>query len=128
MIRYEFPWPPRELSPNARVHWRTLASAKADYMGDCIKMLWTLGPPSIPGQGLRPPVTAQVTFVVTDKRRRDTDNHLSMLKPLFDALVRWQILEDDSHDKLKIAEPKWERGPEKKVIVELSPYRNGDES
>ena len=76
---------------------------------------------------LKPPVTAQVTFVVTDKRRRDTDNHIVMLKPAFDALVQAGVIEDDSHDKLRIAEPKWERGPEKKVIVELSPYRNGGE-
>jgi Holliday junction resolvase RusA-like endonuclease len=60
-----------------------------------------------------------VTFVVTDKRRRDTDNHVAMLKPAFDALVIAGVLEDDSHDKLKILEPKWERGPEKKVVVEL---------
>ncbi len=72
---------------------------------------------------LTPPVTAQVTFVC-DKRRRDPDNHMAMLKPLWDALVEMGVLEDDSHDKLKILTPKWELG-KKKVIVELSPYRNG---
>jgi Holliday junction resolvase RusA-like endonuclease len=76
---------------------------------------------------LAAPVQAQVTFMVVDDRRRDTDNFLAMLKPCFDAFVEVGVLEDDSHDKLKIAEPKWERGPEKKVIVELSPYRNGGE-
>jgi Holliday junction resolvase RusA-like endonuclease len=66
---------------------------------------------------LAPPVTAQVTFVC-DARRRDPDNHMAMLKPLWDALVEMGVLEDDSHDKLRILDPKWERGP-KKVIVEL---------
>ena len=73
------------------------------------------------------PIAAQVTFVVTDAKRRDSDNHMAMLKPLWDVLVTLGALQDDSHDKLKIAEPKWERGPEKKVIVELSPYRSGGE-
>jgi hypothetical protein len=43
---------------------------------------------------------------------------MAMLKPLWDALVEMGVLEDDSHDKLKILDPKWERGV-KKVIVEL---------
>ena len=51
-------------------------------------------------------------------RRRDPDNHMAMLKPLWDALVEMGVLEDDSHDKLHIEKPKWERG-EKKIVVEL---------
>ncbi len=121
MIRYEFSWPPRALSPNARVHWRRLAKAKAQYKEACGWVIRVNAGAYIEGILLTSPVTAQVTFVVPDKRRRDTDNHLTMLKPCFDALVGMGILEDDSHDKLRILEPKWERG-EKKVIVELSPY------
>ena len=115
-MRYEFDWPPSELSPNARVHWRTLAKAKAAYKEECGWAIRAERPvyarPSLP-----PPVTAQVTFVC-DKRRRDPDNHMAMLKPLWDALVEMGVLEDDSHDKLKILDPKWELG-KKKVIVEL---------
>jgi crossover junction endodeoxyribonuclease RusA len=127
MIRYEFPWPPRALSPNARVHWRTLAKAKREYKEGCG---WIVRAGFVPvplGPGITytqsdvtrvtPPVTAQVTFVC-DARRRDPDNHMAMLKPLWDALVEMGVLEDDSHDKLKILTPKWELG-EKKVIVEL---------
>ncbi len=124
----EFPWPPKELSPNARVHWAKLASAKARYAADCgwaakahvgqhSTMALNLDRRRFP---LKPPVRAQVTFVVPDNRRRDSDNHMAMLKPLWDGLVEIGVLDDDSHDKLKIAEPKWERGPEKKVIVEIS--------
>ena len=121
-MRYEFPWPPKELSPNARVHWRALAKAKAEYKEDCGWSLagWKSGGVNAPA----PPVMAQVTFVVADRRRRDSDNHMAMLKPVWDALVALEVLEDDSHDKLKIAEPKWERGPEKKVIVELIQYKD----
>lgn len=115
---YEFGWPPAELSPNARVHWRTLAKARMQYKHDCY---WTVRSQRFPH--LVPPAVAEVTFVVTDKRRRDTDNHMAMLKPAFDALVMTGVLEDDSHDKLRILEPKWERGPEKKVVVELKELR-----
>ncbi len=120
-MRYEFPWPPRSLSPNVSVYWRTLAKAKAQYKEDCgwvvhVEAILKRRPPRTPLL-LKPPVTAQVTFVC-DKRRRDADNHMAMLKPLWDALVEMGVLEDDSHDKLKILTPKWELG-KKKVIVEL---------
>lgn len=125
-MRYEFPWPPKELSPNARVHWRPLAKAKAQYKEDCG---WIIHESRVTGKTAFdagwPPIMAQVTFVVNDRRRRDSDNFLIQLKPCFDALVEMGVLEDDSHDKLKIAEPKWERGTEKKVIVELSAFCDG---
>ena len=117
-MRYEFSWPPSALNPNARVHWRTLAKAKASYKEDCEWWLLAAAPTSKGYYSpLAPPVTAQVTFVC-DARRRDPDNHMAMLKPLWDALVEMEVLEDDSHDKLRIADPKWERG-EKKIVVEL---------
>ena len=120
-MRYEFSWPPKELSPNARVHWAALRKAKVDYEDACGWIVVATGWDDAQG-----PVTAQVTFVVPDKIRRDTDNFLAMLKPMWDVLVTLGALQDDSHDKLKIAEPKWEIG-EKKVIVELTAYRNGGE-
>ncbi len=119
-MRYEFPWPPKELSPNARVHWWRLGTARRDYKHDCGWIIRGANERGIlfwPKMLIAPPVTAQVTFVC-DKRRRDPDNHMAMLKPLWDALVEMGVLEDDSHDKLRILTPKWERG-EKKVIVEL---------
>ncbi len=118
MIRYEFGWPPRELSPNVSVHWRTLAKAKREYKEACgwiiTELRWGQAQVMV---AFSPPVTAQVTFVC-DARRRDPDNHMAMLKPLWDALVEMGVLEDDSHDKLTILTPKWERGP-KKVVVTL---------
>ena len=123
-MRYEFPWPPRALSPNSRAHWRQVARMKANYKEHCGWIIRGEYHDTVPQ--VRPPVTAQVTFVVPDKRRRDSDNFLAMLKPCFDALVEMGVLEDDSHDKLKILEPKWERG-EKKVIVELTAFHDGGE-
>lgn len=58
---------------------------------------------------LKPPVTAQVTFVC-DRRRRDPDNTMAMLKPLWDAMVEVGLLRDDNKDDLIILTPKWEVG------------------
>lgn len=33
MIQFDIPLPPRELSPNARVHWKVKAKAAKDYRG-----------------------------------------------------------------------------------------------
>ena len=122
---YEFPWPPKELSPNARVHWAKLARVKREYKEACgwvvlearslSRRLGLLVTPR-----LKPLVTAQVTFVVTDSRRRDADNYMAMLKPMWDALVELKVLVDDSHDKLTIEKPEWVRGKEKRVIVRLN--------
>lgn len=111
---YTFNWPPKELSPNARVHWWVLARARRGYKEECGWIIL-----SVKGVRLKPPVTAQVTFVVTDSRRRDSDNYMAMLKVCFDALVEMEVLIDDNKDVLTILDPKWERGKTKQVVVEL---------
>jgi len=120
-LTFEFPWPPRELSPNARVHWRVLAKARQQYKEDCgwlvYNQLWPVRSPTPRGPLLSSPVTAQVTFV-NNRRRRDPDNHMAMLKAVWDAMVGVGLLEDDSKDHLRILDPKWEVG-EPKVIVTL---------
>jgi Holliday junction resolvase RusA-like endonuclease len=55
---------------------------------------------------LKPPVTADVTFVVPDRRRRDMDNLLAMLKPAWDGLVDAGLLVDDSAEMLRLGAPK----------------------
>jgi len=122
-MRYEFPWPPRALSPNSRAHWRQVARMKANYKEHCGWIIRGEYHDTVPQ--VRPPVAAQVTFVC-DARRRDSDNHMAMLKPMWDALVEMGVLEDDSRDVLRILDPKWEIG-EKKVIVELTAFHDGGE-
>lgn len=38
MITIEFPWPPKELSPNFRGHWAPISRAKRSYRG-CARVL-----------------------------------------------------------------------------------------
>lgn len=105
---FEFPWPPRELSPNVSVHWRALARVKRQYKEDCRWVAYIKAREAPPGASLTPPVKAHVTFI-NNRRRRDDDNARASLKVLWDALVEVGILEDDSHDKLEITSS-WEVG------------------
>lgn len=84
----ELPWPPRELSPNARVHWgkvRGKNSPGDKYMRDCI----LLTPKSIPdGTHL------SIEFRPPDKRRRDLDNMLASFKRGIDAIASVMGVDD----------------------------------
>ncbi len=117
-VTYEFSWPPASLSPNTSVHWAKLAKAKREYKDECGWYILSATGEAGQAAHLSPPVTAQVTFHC-DGRRRDADNHMAMLKPLFDALVEMGVLVDDNKDVLTILDPKWERGA-KKIVVELT--------
>lgn len=97
----ELPFPPKQLSPNARVGWREKAKVTAQYREDCgwlAKNAWlTVGL-------VAPPVRATVTFVVPDRRKRDLDNLLAMLKPAWDGLVDAGVLEGDDSERFSVGE------------------------
>jgi crossover junction endodeoxyribonuclease RusA len=76
------PWPPRELSPNARVDRRAVAGIRKRYREACG---WT-----VKHQGIRPmgnaPLHVDLTFCPPDKRPRDLDNMLASAKAALDGL------------------------------------------
>ena len=102
----ELPLPPQGLSPNSRVHWAQRAQWVRQYKEECG---WTLvalkSSNAVPARPLPPPVKATVTFTFSTDRRRDLDNWMAMLKPLWDAMVETGWLVDDSADKLRFGEP-----------------------
>lgn len=77
------PWPAKELSPNARVHWAKKAKAAKTYRSDChysTKMArmvvdWT------------GPIHLHMEFCMPDKRRRDWDNMLASVKSGIDGMA-----------------------------------------
>lgn len=83
--------PPRELSPNARVHWAKKARA--------VKYYRTLACVVARNQGRRDRVwdRAEVVTVwyLPDRRRRDPDNLMASLKAAWDGIVDAQIISDD---------------------------------
>lgn len=83
MASITLPFPPKELSPNSRLHWRALHKAKAAYKDLCAWQM--LGQPApIIGAG-RIPLT--ITISPPDNRRRDRDNMQSSCKYAIDQLA-----------------------------------------
>lgn len=77
-----FPYPPKELNPNSRLHWAKLAAAKKTYRQVC----WAIAKES----GIKPidgPIAVHLTFYPPDKRHRDQDNMIASMKAGLDGLA-----------------------------------------
>lgn len=70
------PWPPRELSPNARTHWRRAAPIKAAYRNACY-ILAKQAQIAIDWEG---DIHAWIDFYPPDRRHRDDDNMVGAFK------------------------------------------------
>lgn len=88
MLTMMLPWPPKELSPNARVHFHVKAKATKAYREQAY---WqTRGGdsdifPCSPIETM--PVYLNFTFHPPDKRRRDLDTMLSSVKAGIDGIA-----------------------------------------
>jgi len=132
MLRIEIPGlPPKELSPNARVHWSVRSGVAQSYKEVATlvarlernKARWTS--PDM--------ASVHITFVLPDRRRRDRDNLIARAKPLVDALGPWRevtnrkgkvvsaygadILKDDCPEHADITyELRYEKGKSMTVV------------
>jgi crossover junction endodeoxyribonuclease RusA len=88
------PWPRPELSPNARVNWRTKCSAAKRYKLSAYLLAKAARP--VPG------LTVSITFNPPDNVRRDLDNMLASIKSGLDGIA-YAIGVDDSKWALTIA-------------------------
>jgi len=77
------PWPHKDLSPNASIHWAPKAKLTASYRSECA---WRAR-----AQGVYPVdadrVKMRIVFCPPDARRRDMDNLISCTKALRDGLM-----------------------------------------
>ncbi len=97
----ELPWPPKELSPNARLHWRALARHKTAYKERCMVKLDSQCAPKITHDGRIPLV---ITISPPDRRRRDNLQH--SLKYALDRLAVRLLVDDYRFDPSYVfAEP-----------------------
>lgn len=82
------PWPPKELSPNARCHWAVKARAFKAYRLDC----WASF------AGFRKALVGRTSFAVTfhppSGRRHDIDNCFASIKAAIDALAQITGIDD----------------------------------
>jgi|GEM_PF-292933 len=77
------PWPPKELSPNARVHWAKKSKAAKKYRTECFLLAKKAGI-AAPQSG---EITFALEFVAPDRRKRDDDNLLASCKAMRDGVA-----------------------------------------
>ena len=78
-----FGWPPKELSPNARVHWSKKSKAAKAYRLDC----FYLAKEARITARESGPISLHIEFVPPDRRGRDLDNMLASIKSGLDGLA-----------------------------------------
>lgn len=93
------PWPPKDLSPNARVHWSRRSKAAKAYRAACWAACLEAGLRSIAWEG---EIHLWISFVPPDRRHRDDDNMISAFKSGRDGLA----------DALKVDDKRFRIHPE----------------
>lgn len=91
------PWPPKELSPNTRLHWSKLARAKRLYRASCASEATGQGVCSTSAKKAR----ISLVFTPPTKRAYDLDNLVARMKSGLDGLADAMGL-DDRHWALSI--------------------------
>ena len=94
--------PPREASPNARVHYMKLANVKRNMKDVMIASVLEMPSMDRPDEPMEK-AHLTITFQAPDKRRRDLDNLLGACKAYIDGLVAASVIIDDSADNLSIS-------------------------
>lgn len=93
-MRLTLPWPPAELSPNARVHWAAKSRAAKSYRRACAMLARQAGVLSLPDGRLH----VLIEFVPPDRRQRDRDNMLASIKSGLDGLAEALGVNDSRFD------------------------------
>jgi Holliday junction resolvase RusA-like endonuclease len=96
------PLPPKELSPNARVHWRVKARATAIYReGSCLRARQVIAWKEFDSKGMPwQKAIAWEVFYFPDKRKRDYRNFEQRMKPFYDGLKDAGVIVDDDREHL----------------------------
>lgn len=79
----ELPWPPKELSPNARTHFHAKARAAKAYREQAY-WIANASPLAMPSEG---GIALRIEFYPPDARKRDLDNMLASFKAAIDGIA-----------------------------------------
>lgn len=113
IITLYLPWPPAGLQPHAKSHWRPKANATKRYRRDAFwlakEALVDAGPGAILAFSWHPP----------DRRRRDTSNMPSQMKPVIDGIADAMGC-DDNGFRVRFPETMGEPVKGGCVIVEIT--------
>lgn len=115
MIKLTLPWPPKELSPNARQHWSKLAKAKKAYRAMCTYEAMSQGVRGVKAEKLH----ISLTFVRPTRRAYDQDNLIARMKSGLDGLATVLGVDDRhwSFEEISVSE---KTGGAGHVLVEVT--------
>lgn len=93
--------PPREVSPNARVHFRRRARAVAAFRAEAAKaaQFESEGTSAFCGRMLPVELSAEIAWCC-GRKRLDQDNAIASLKPLVDGISDWLWHGRDEHVRM----------------------------
>lgn len=77
------PWPPKELSPNAALHWAKKSKKKKEYRTTCWALTLEAKLAATEGEKIK----MDITFYPPDKRHRDADNMVAAIKSGLDGVA-----------------------------------------
>lgn len=86
----ELPWPPRQLSPNARPHFLAKSTATKLYRDGAYWLAYNALSP-VGGEG---ELVLRVEFYPPDRRRRDLDSMFSSIKAGLDGIADAMAVND----------------------------------
>ena len=84
MIEVVMPWPPKALSPNARVHWSVKSKAAKAYRAECG---WQCKAAKLVAPETDGRLHLWLDFYPPDKRHRDDDNMIAAFKSGRDGIA-----------------------------------------
>jgi len=93
MTTVTLPWPPKDLSPNARLHWAKLAKVKKAYRHACRALALQAGLGAVFSHECNR-MHVSLVFYPPDRRQRDQDNMLAAMKSGLDGLADAMRIDD----------------------------------
>lgn len=104
MTRIDLPWPAKELSPNAREGWWTVAAKKKVARKTAWAIALAAHPPKLDPET---PLKVTTTFLPPDRRSYDEDNLKARMKASCDGIADALGVDDKyfRHAPISIGEP-----------------------
>ena len=99
----EIPWPPRGLSPNARIHHMARAALVSAYRKECaILLMYHTSPKERQYAREKVALTLDVTFWHPTARKPDTDNMLASIKAGIDGVCQALHIDDGKFRRISL--------------------------
>lgn len=100
-MKVTLPWPPKELSPNYRGHWKAVYRRSKEYKEDC----WILCKRAKLTKPESDRVLVHMKFYPPTNHRRDQDNMVASMKYGLDGLAAALGVDDSLFDiSIEVAE------------------------